>query len=192
MSLSVITRMAIAHVQFESIHPFIDGNGRVGRILLPLMLAAEGYPPVYLAGYLKDNQRDYYEALAGVQLKSKWSDWVRFFASGVEAAVQESIMTGIALEKLLETWNRAVGELALRSHNALNRLPQLMIGMPVLTAHKVKDALDISFPSASTALKKMEQMGILTRLKKYRRNRVFVATEVINILNRPVGGEEPG
>ena len=65
------------------------------RSYYALMLAAEGYPPVYLAGYLKDNQRDYYEALAGVQLKSKWSDWVRFFASGVEVAVQESIMTRI-------------------------------------------------------------------------------------------------
>lgn len=188
---SVITRMAIAHVQFESIHPFIDGNGRVGRILLPLMLAAEGYPPVYLAGYLKDNQRDYYDALAGVQLKSQWSDWVRFFARGVEAAAQESISTGIALEKVLEKWKRAVGELGLRSHNVLNRLPELTISMPVLTAHKVKDTLGVSFPSASTALKNMERMGMLTRPNKYRRNRVFVATEVIDILNRPAGREEP-
>lgn len=192
MVLSVISRMAIAHVQFESIHPFIDGNGRLGRILLPLILAAEGYPPVYLAGYMKDNQRDYYDALAGVQLKGKWSDWFRFFACGVEAAAQESIRTGLALEKVLEKWKRAVGELGLRSHNVLNRLPELMIGMPVLTAHKVKDALDVSFPSASTALKTMERMGTLNRPNRNRRNRVFVATEVIDILNRPAGREEPG
>ena len=185
MVLSVITRMAIVHVQFESIHPFLDGNGRVGRIMLPLMLAAEGYPPVYLAGYMKDHQRDYYDALAGVQLKGKWSDWVRFFARGVESASQEAIRTGLALEEVLEKWNRAVGELGLRSHSVLYRLPELMIATPVLTAHKVKDALDCSFPSASAALKKMEDLGILIRLKKYRRNRVFVAKEIIDILNRP-------
>lgn len=79
--MPVVIRMAIAHAQFETIHPFADGNGRVGRILLPLMLAAEGYPPVYLAGYLKDNQREYYDALAGVQLRDKWSEWVQFFVS---------------------------------------------------------------------------------------------------------------
>jgi Fic family protein len=189
MVLSVITRMAIAHVQFESIHPFIDGNGRVGRILLPLLLAAEGYPPVYLAGYLKDNQRDYYDALAGVQLKGKWADWVGFLALGVEAAAQETIRTGLALERALASWKAAVDGLGLRSHNVLHRLPELVIGTPVLTAHKVKDALDISFPSASAALGRMEEMGILTRTNRYRRNRVFVATEVIDILNRPASGE---
>jgi cell filamentation protein, protein adenylyltransferase len=191
MVLSVITRMAIAHAQFESIHPFIDGNGRVGRILLPLMLAAEGYPPAYLAGYLKDNQRDYYDTLAGVQLKDKWADWVRFFALGVEAAAQESIRTGLALERVLTKWKGAVDGLGLRSHSVLHRLPELMIGTPILTAGKAKDALGVSFPSASAALGKMEEMGVLTRPNKYRRNRVFVATEVIDILNRPAGGEEP-
>ncbi len=188
MVLSVITRMAIAHVQFESIHPFMDGNGRVGRILLPLMLAAEGYPPAYLAGYLKDNQQDYYDALAGVQLKDKWTEWVSFFALGVEAAARESIRTGIALEQVLTSWKQAVDGLGLRSHSVLHKFPELMIGTPVLTAHKAKDALDISFPSASAALIQLEKMGILTRPNKYRRNRVFVAKEIIDILNRPAGG----
>jgi Fic family protein len=175
-------------VQFESIHPFIDGNGRVGRILLPLMLAAEGYPPAYLAGYLKENQQEYYDALAGVQLKDKWSEWVGFFALGVEAAAQESIRTGLALERVLANWKEAVAGLGLRSHSVLYKFPELMIGTPVLTAHKAKDALDISFPSASAALVQLEKMGILTRPNKYRRNRVFVAKEVIDILNHPANG----
>jgi len=185
MVLSVITRMAIAHVQFESIHPFTDGNGRVGRILLPLMLAAEGYPPVYLAGYLKDNQRDYYDALAGVQLKGRWSDWIKFFAIGMESAARESIRTGLALERVLTKWQSIVNGMGLRSHNALLKLPELMIGTPILTAHKVKEALDISFPSASAALGKMGEIGILTQTNEYRRNRVFIASEVIDILNQP-------
>lgn len=185
--LSIVTRMAIVHAQFESIHPFMDGNGRVGRILLPLMLAAEDYPPVYLAGYLKSHQRDYYDALAGVQLRDKWSEWIGFFALGVEAAAQESIRTGVALEKILLAWKERVAQLGIRSHAVLHQFPELLIGMPVLTAHKAKDALNISFPAASAALKQLEQAGILTRQKQYRRNRVFIANEVIEVLNRPAG-----
>jgi Fic family protein len=181
---SIVTRMAIVHAQFETIHPFIDGNGRVGRILLPLMMAAEGYPPVYLAGYLKNHQQEYYDALAGVQLKDKWAKWTSFFALGVEAAAHESIKTGQALEKVLGKWKAAVAGLGLRSHSVLYKFPEYMIGTPVLTAHKAKDALDISFPSASAALARFEEMGILTLQKKYRRNRVFIAQEVIDILNR--------
>ena len=183
---SIVSRMAIAHAQFEAIHPFIDGNGRVGRILLPLMLAAENYPPVYLAGYLKENQRDYYDALAGVQLKGKWADWLNFFSTGVEVAVQESIRTGLALEKLLDKWKTAVSELGLRSHSIMHQLPELLLGTPVLTAHQAKEMLNTSFPSASASLAKLEDMGILNLKKQQRRNRIFVAQEVIDILNRSV------
>ncbi len=190
MVLSVVIRMAIVHAQFESIHPFTDGNGRVGRILLPLMLAAEGYPPVYLAGYLKDNQQEYYDSLSGVQLKDKWADWISFFALGVESAAQESIRTGLALEKVLTKWKASVSELGLRSHSVLHKFPELMIGTPVLTAHQAKDALGTSFPSASAALAKLEKMGILARTNEDRRNRVFVAKEIIDILNRPASGDQ--
>lgn len=76
--ISIVIRMAIVHAQFETIHPFIDGNGRVGRLLLPLMLFAEGYPPVYLAGFLKENQQEYYDTLNAVQLRGEWQPWVRF------------------------------------------------------------------------------------------------------------------
>ena len=188
MVRSVILRLAIAHAQFETIHPFVDGNGRVGRILLPLMLAAEGYPPVYLAGYLKDNQREYYEGLAGVQLKDKWSEWVRFFAYGVEAAVQESMRTALDLEGILNNWKEQLSRLGLRSHSVLHKFPELMIGTPVLTAHHAKNSLNISFPSASAALAQLEQMGILVQPVKQQRNRIFVAKEVIDALNRPAVG----
>lgn len=188
MVLSVVMRMAIAHAQFETIHPFVDGNGRVGRILLPLMLAAEGYPPVYLAGYLKDNQREYYDGLAGVQLRDKWSAWVQFFACGVEEAVQESMRTALALEGILNRWKGQLAQLGLRSQSVLLKFPELMIGTPVLTAHHARKALDISFPAASAALAQLERMGILVQPVKQQRNRIFVAKEVIEVLNRPAGG----
>lgn len=188
LEMPIVIRMAAVHAQFETIHPFIDGNGRVGRILPPLMLAAESYPPVYLAGYLKDNQRAYYDALAGVQLQGKWAEWIKFFAAGVDAAVQESISTALGLEAILRKWKGIVEGLGRRRQSVLYRFPELMIGNPVLTAHQAKDALGISFPSASTALTMFEEMGVLVQRKKHQRNRVFYAKDVIELLNRPALG----
>jgi Fic family protein len=178
-------RMAIAHAQFETIHPFIDGNGRVGRILLPLILTAEGYPPVYIAGFLKDNQQLYYDYLAGVQLRDEWAAWVGFFATAVEESVKESISTTEGMVAILNQWKKRIAEMNLRSDSAVLRLPDLLIGTPVVSARRVKDALDISFPAASNALAKLEQAGILSIPKKRQRNRTFIATEVISLLNRP-------
>ncbi|PLX97800.1 MAG: Fic family protein [Desulfuromonas sp.] len=184
---SILTRMAIAHVQFESIHPFLDGNGRVGRILLPLMLVAEGYPPVYLAGYLKSNQQEYYDTLLGVQLRDRWADWVRFFALGVESAVQESIKTGLALERVLGKWQTTIGGLGLRSDSILHKFPELLISSPVLTAKRAMNDLNTSFPSVSAALSKLVNIGMLSMKEEgSKRNRVFIAHEVIDILNMPV------
>ncbi|MBK5275941.1 MAG: Fic family protein [Desulfuromonadales bacterium] len=187
IEIAIVVRMAVIQAQFETIHPFFDGNGRVGRILLPLMLAAEGYPPVYLAGYLKDNQREYYDALAGVQLQGKWAEWIRFFAIGVDAAVQESISTALGLEAILRKWKEIVAGLGLRRQSVLYKFPELMLGTPVLTAHKAKDVLGISFPSASAALALLEEKGIVVQLEKQQRYRTFYARDVIELLNRPAG-----
>lgn len=187
IEIPIVVRLAVVHAQFETIHPFFDGNGRVGRILLPLMLAAEGYPPVYLAGYLKDNQREYYDFLAGVQLQGKWAEWIKFFAIGVDAAVQESISTALGLEAILRKWKDIVAGLGLRRQSVLYKFPELMLGTPVLTAHKAKDALGISFPSASAALALLEEKGILVQREKHQRYRTFYAKDVIDLLNRPAG-----
>jgi Fic family protein len=183
MEVSIVLRMAIAHAQFETIHPFIDGNGRVGRLLLPLMLAAEGYPPIYLAGFLKSNQKAYYDALANVQLQEKWSDWVTFLATGVEEAAHESMITARELLAILERWQMAVNALGLRSDSVIKRFPELLIANPVVTVKQVKDLLGITFPTANAALAKLKAMGILVQTER-QRNRVFMAMEVITLLDK--------
>lgn len=180
----IVIRMAIAHAQFETIHPFTDGNGRVGRLILPLMLAAEGYPPVYIAGFLKSNQQEYYDALAGVQLREKWADWVSFFATAVEESAKESINTAVELELILKRWKDKVSELRLRSDSVVNRLPELLIGTPVVTARQVEATLGVSFPAANNALAKLLEMGLLVNPKEQQRYRIFVAQEIIDLLNR--------
>lgn len=185
MEVSIVLRMAIAHAQFETIHPFIDGNGRVGRLLLPLMLAAEGYPPIYLAGFLKSNQKAYYDALANVQLQEKWSDWVTFFATGVEEAAHESMITARELLAILERWQMAVNALGRRSDSVINRFPELLIANPVVTVKQIKDLLGITFPTANAALAKLKEMGILVQTER-QRNRVFMAMEVITLLDKSI------
>ena len=185
MEVSIVLRMAIAHAQFETIHPFIDGNGRVGRLLLPLMLAAEGYPSIYLAGFLKSNQKAYYDALANVQLQEKWSDWVTFFATGVEQAAHESMITARELLAILERWQMAVNALGLRSDSVIKRFPELLIANPVVTVKQVKDLLGITFPTANAALAKLKEMGILVQTER-QRNRVFMAMEVITLLDKSI------
>ncbi len=180
--ISIVLRMAIAHAQFETIHPFIDGNGRVGRLLLPLMLAKEDYPPIYLAGFLKSNQKDYYNALANVQLQEKWQDWVVFFASGVKVAAHESMITAKGLLSILKRWQITVNDLGHRSDSATNRLPELLIANPVVSVNQVKEMLGISFPAANAALSKLNAIGILEQTDR-QRNRIFFAREVIKLLN---------
>lgn len=186
IEIPIVIRMAIVHAQFETIHPFMDGNGRVGRILLPLMLAAEGYPPVYLAGFLKANQQAYYDSLLAVQLRDEWTEWVRFFATGVDAAARESIHTAQKLTAILARWQRELRELNVRADAVVHRLPELLIGTPAVTVGKVADALGITFPSANNALALLERSGILAQPgAKRQRKRTFVAQEVVELLNRP-------
>lgn len=181
----LVMRMAIVHAQFETIHPFIDGNGRVGRILLPLMLAAEGYPPVYLAGFMKANQDAYYQTLGAVQLKGEWTEWVRFVAAGVEVACRESMQTAQELTLLLALWKERIAALKLRTDAAAHRLPELLIGTPVVTVNQAAGALGIAFPAANRAFAQLQEAGIVEPLSDRKRNRVFAAKEVIEILSRP-------
>jgi Fic family protein len=181
--ISIVIRMAAAHVQFETIHPFRDGNGRVGRLLPPLMLAAEGYPPIYLGGYLKGRQREYYDLLAGVTLRDEWTPWLCFFAEGVEIAAKEARDTANHLLRLRDEWRSRLQ--ALRNDAAVHRLVDLLIGQPVVTVSHVRDALAVSFPTANSAVQVLLDRGVLSSLPAPSRHRLFVARDVITLLNKP-------
>lgn len=183
--VSLVIRLAIVHAQFETIHPFVDGNGRVGRILLPLMLAAEGYPPVYLAGFLKANQDIYYETLGKVQLRGEWADWVKFLATGVDIACRESIGIAHELTAICVRWKETLASLKLRSDAAVYRLPDYLIGTPVVTVKKVAKDLDINFTAANRALEHLKELGIVKLLGEGSRDRVFGASEVLKLLSQP-------
>jgi len=181
--LSIVVRLAIAHAQFEAIHPFRDGNGRVGRLLLPIMLAAENYPPVYLAGYLKSNQRSYYNALLTVQTRGKWQAWVGFLARGITESCAEAAQMTQRLLALRDEYRQRVA--ALRSDASGRKLVEILIGSPVVTANSAKDQLGVSFPAANMAITQLVDLGIL-RASERRRNRIFVADRVVTLLREGV------
>lgn len=182
--VSIIVRLAIAHAQFEAIHPFRDGNGRVGRLLMPIMLAAEGYPAVYLAGYLKANQRSYYDTLLAAQTRGAWQAWVGFLARGVVESCTEVAAMTRRLLALRDGWRQQVS--SLREDATGRKLVEILLGRPVVTANLVKQQLGVSFPAANTAITQLVGLGILQASER-RRNRVFVADQVVALLRG--GGE---
>lgn len=180
--LSIIAQVAIAHAQFETIHPFVDGNGRVGRLLMPLMLAAEGYPPLYLSGYLLSRRRQYYDALAEVQLQGHWAEWVIFLCQAIRHACEAAIAIARDLNAIHDTW---LGELSdLRADAAARRLPTLLLGYPVVTVKQVAGLLNISFPAANKAIEQLVARGMLAEPPQ-RRNRVFHASAILERLAEP-------
>lgn len=181
-SVSIIVRMAVIHAQFELLHPFLDGNGRVGRILLPLILAAEGYPPAYLAGYMKNNQGDYYQALGDAQLRENWPMWVKFIAHAVQESCRDAIAVTDDLLAIKAGWKQQL--VGLRSDASALASLDFVLSNPVLTVSNLKRHLGVSFPAANSAVEVLQVKGILTESAKEGRARVFVAKEIIARLEK--------
>lgn len=181
-ALSLLAQMAIAHAQFETIHPYHDGNGRTGRLLLPLLPAAEGFPPLYLSGSLLRARTEYYTALAEVQLKGNWGPWLTLLARAVIEACQDSIAIAIDLIALAERWETQV--LGYRTDSAIRRLPRFLIGHPMLSVQQAAEGLGVSVAAANAALNKLLKEGIVTLVNERRWGRVFQATDVLQRLNR--------
>lgn len=175
-------RMAVAHAQFEAIHPFGDGNGRVGRLLPPLMLAAEGLPPLYLAGYLKSRQRLYYDRLADVQLRGEWAPWLRFFLTGIAEAARTEQATAKALLGVRDDWQERTAHL--RADAAARRFLDVFLGAPVQTVASARQALGVSAQAANGGIAALLRLGILREMTGRRWGRSFQAHEIIAVLER--------
>ena len=187
MYQSFIVRMAVAHAHFEAVHPFRDGNGRVGRLLLPLMMAAEGMMPIYLSPYIEAHKTAYYESLKAAQQRLEWHEAVGFMADAIVGTTDELLKTRDALSALSDLWRKRrkfrQGSASLR---ALDVLPHY----PVLTVKRLASLLSITVPAASQAVEQLVENKILNERTGYARNRVFAAPDALSIINRPFG-EDP-
>jgi Fic family protein len=181
--LALMAQLAIAHAQFETIHPYHDGNGRTGRLLIPLLLAAEGYPPLYVSGALLRVRQSYYDALAGVQLRGEWGAWLQLLSRAVVESCDDSIAIMQDLTALAARWEHQLG--GYRSDSASRRLPRFLIGHPVVSVRQVAEGLKVSQPAANAALNNLDKAGIVSLVNHRKWGRVFKATEVLQRLDQP-------
>jgi Fic family protein len=183
----LITRMAVAHAHFEAVHPFADGNGRVGRLLLPLPMAAAGQIPLYLSPYVEANRDAYHAALKAAQQRHLWHEIIGFVADAITGSVDELLMTRRALAGLRAIW---LSRQRFRSGSAALRALDILPHYPVITVGRLARLLDVSWKQAATATEQLTAAGILEERTGYRRNRLFATREALSVINRPFG-EEP-
>ena len=179
---TLLAQLAIAHAQFETIHPYHDGNGRTGRLLMPLMLAAEAYPPLYVSGALLRAKAQYYAALASVQLRGDWGPWLELLGHAVVESCDEAVSIAEDLLALAERWERELA--SFRAHSAIRRLPRFLIGYPVLSVQQAAAGLNISVMAANAALNKLRTAGIVNLVNERQWGRVFQATQVLRRLDQ--------
>ena len=185
----VLLKAALAHVQFETIHPFLDGNGRLGRLLIALLLHHGGLlsePLLYLSLYLKENRRAYYDLLDRVRATGDWEAWVDFFLEGVEQTARSAVQTAQRLVQTVGADTLRIQQTGRAAANALRVLSALR-QRPVITLQHLCKAHAMTFPTASKAMHSLVSVGIARELTGQRRNRVFVYDAYLSILNE--GGQ---
>jgi Fic family protein len=180
--IGVLSRAPIVHAQFEAIHPFVDGNGRIGRLLFPLMFVCDGGHPIHLATFLKRRQREYYDALLEVQMQLRWSSWVELFLECTVASCRHTVHLLRELRTVAERWQERLTARRTRKHATAWRVADLLLGQPVVTVTSLVERLKVSFPSANAAVAVLVEMDILRPQGHQRRNRAFHAHEVMNLL----------
>lgn len=194
VSQPLLLRVAIAHAHFEAVHPFLDGNGRVGRLLIPLMLAAEGHEPVYISPWIEANKSTYFEALKCAQQRLDPAPLAGAFAQGIIETEIELNATEAALQELSDIWRQST---SLRAGSSAARLLDVLPWMPILSVATASQALEVTRKAAGDGIARLCKAGILQEKTGYRRNRIFEARDVMRIVTRPFGarpampGEEP-
>ncbi|WP_332714401.1 Fic family protein [Pelagibacterium mangrovi] len=182
----LMMRMAIAHAHFEAVHPFRDGNGRVGRLLLPLMMAAEKLTPIYMSGYIDANRQAYYDGLKQAQQRLEFAPLAGYFSQAVVASEKELMTTRNALERLHTMW---LDRRRFRANSAAALMLDVLPHYPVTTIGRMASILGVSFNAAKAGIDQLIEANILSERTGYKRNRIFSAPEVLDILNRPFGAD---
>lgn len=183
--LPPLVTIALAHYQFEAIHPFLDGNGRVGRLLITLFLIERKILPtplLYLSAFFEASRRDYYDGLRGVSERGAWNDWLEYFLLGVARMSEDALNRATRINQLLAQWQKKVsGE---SSSNPL-RVVELLGANPFITARGTADKLGIAFTTAQRAIERLERANIVKQVGAAKRDRVYCAAALLDILEEP-------
>lgn len=183
--ISQLVKAALIHSQFEMIHPFLDGNGRVGRLLISFYLADQGIlhkPTLYLSKFIKRNQKTYYDCLNNIQTMGDYETWIKFFLTGVIETSQEAVEIARRIVLLKEDDLKKINALGRMSSNALSIYNRLFDN-PITTIEEVTRRLDISVATSGRLLDRLCEVGILNNLGNRKRNKIFVYKKYIEIFS---------
>jgi Fic family protein len=188
--LPVLIKAGLAHVQFETIHPFLDGNGRLGRLLITFLLCHAGIlrePLLYLSLYFKQNREDYYRHLDIVRTEGDWEAWLGFYLAGVRQTADSTVTTAQRLTKLfredrerIQREGRAAGS-ALRIHGVMQE-------RPLVTMPEVQGKVSLSFPAVSAGMQLLSRLAVVKEITGKKRDRIFAYSKYLAVLNE---GTEP-
>ena len=184
--LDVLIRAALIHYQFETIHPFLDGNGRVGRLLITLFLMERGAlqaPALYISFYLKKNRIEYYDRMSEVRSKGNYEQWVKFFLRAVQASAEDAAKAIRELSALHDRSFAAIDSMG-RAAKTARVLLSYLEQNPIIEIGKTAEALGVSFSTVSGAVKRLEEKKILVQTNNASRNRVFAYQEYLDILRK--------
>lgn len=175
--------LALVHYQFEAIHPFWDGNGRMGRLLITLMLLDKKLleqPLLYLSSYFEKTRDEYYRLLHRVSTDGDWRSWVAYFLYGVHTQALDALERSARLVELRERYRKTLQ--GARARGTLLRVVDHLFARPIFTVRQLESELEIRFATANKAVAQLTQAGILTELTGHRRNRLFAANEILELL----------
>jgi Fic family protein len=183
-TLPPLVKIALVHAQFETIHPFLDGNGRIGRLLIAALLEHWRLLPeplMYLSGYLKQHQAEYYRRLSAIRTDGDWEGWLSFFLEGVASAATEAERGIVAIASLVSADRRRLLA-SPKAGPASYRLFEMLPMMPRFTVERVRQALNTTFPTANAAVKVLEHLGIVAELTGQKKNRSYSYQPYIALL----------
>lgn len=189
--LPPLVKAALIHYQFEAIHPFLDGNGRIGRLLIILLLTEWGIltqPWLYLSAYFEAHRTTYYDHLLAISQKGEWELWLAFFLDGIETQSEDAVSRIKSLQRLRFTYHEMV-----KDERAAERLMQaieVLFERPILAIRQLGAAMDVPYRSAQRYIDKLEQLGILLEVTSRARNRIYQADEILSALEGPVNRHE--
>lgn len=182
--LPLLVKIGLAHAQFEGIHPFLDGNGRVGRLLITLLLCEKQVllkPVLYLSHYFKENRQSYYDHLQGTRDNGDWESWLKFFIRGVDEVSRQATQTSRDIVELREKHRlKIVQEFGQVAANGLIVLEYLFTH-PIISINKIKDLTGVTFAAANTLRARLEDAGILVEITGRARNRRYQYSDYVNL-----------
>lgn len=193
LSLPPLVRLGLIHYQFEAIHPFLDGNGRIGRLLVALLLCAWGLLPqplLYLSAYFEAHRQTYYDLLLAVSQKGAWKEWLDFFLRGVKEQARDAVSRAGRVQILREKYRER-----LQTERAAARLLQVvdfLFAEPVFTVKQLSNGLGIDFSAAQRYVNHLEGEGFVEEITGQARNRIYRASEILKVIEAPMDKEDKG